>query len=61
MIGSKAWLDRETGRVYLSPMLLEEGREYVEVILKPGPWEGLVEVVYPDGESFLIGSHELIS
>ena len=60
MIGSKAWLDKKTGKVYLSPLLIKEGGEYVEVTLKHGPWEGLIEVIYPNGESFLIGSHELV-
>ncbi len=60
MIGSRAWLDPTTGKVYLSKELLDPNKEYVEVVLNPGPWEGLVEVITEDGEHLIVPSHELI-
>ena len=60
LLGSKAWLDPETGKVYLSKELLVPGKCYEEVKLLPGPWEGLVLVERREGEQFLVGVHELV-
>ncbi|UXD22485.1 hypothetical protein IPA_05395 [Ignicoccus pacificus DSM 13166] len=59
VIGSRAWLDPCTKKVYLRKELATSD-ELEEVLLSPGPWEGLVEVKTPEGETFIVPAHELV-
>ena len=56
---SRAWLDPSTGKVYLNKEMAPS-ESLKEVLLLPGPWEGLVEIKIPKGESLIVPVHELV-